>query len=69
MEKVANGRTHVVTIRKKNTPNVSLITCEISNDMRIIQYYAKYNNSPNGAEAQFKKELALYLASLSLSQE
>jgi hypothetical protein len=69
MEKVANGRTHVVTVRKKNTPDVSLITCEISNDMRIIQYYAKYNNTPNRAEAQFKQELALYLASLSLSQE
>jgi hypothetical protein len=65
MEKVANGRTHVVTVRKKNTPNVSLITCEISNDMRIIQYYAKYNATPNGAEAQFKKELAQYLSSLS----
>lgn len=69
MEKVANGRTHVVTVRKKNTPDVSLITCEISNDMRIIQYYAKYNNTPNRAEAQFKQELALYLATLSLSQE
>lgn len=69
MERVAKGSTHVVTVRKKNTPDVSLITCEISNDMRIIQYYAKYNNTPERAEANFKQELALYLASLSLSQE
>lgn len=69
MEKVANGRTHVVTVRKKNTPNTSLVTCEISNDMRIIQYYEKYNNTPERAEKEFKQELALYLASLSLSQE
>lgn len=65
MEKVANGKTHVVTVRKKDAPTRSLITCEISNNFRIIQYYAKYNMSPVEQDMQFKKELANYLSSLS----
>lgn len=65
MEKVADGCTHVVTVRKKNNPTQSLITCEISNDFRIIQYYAKYNEYPIGQDKQFKAELAQYLSSLS----
>lgn len=65
MERVADGRTHVVVIRRKNSPEKSLVTCEISNDWRIIQYYAKYNQTPNDPELIFKKELQSYLNSLS----
>lgn len=65
MERVADGNTHVVTVRKKDTPTQSLITCEISNDFRIIQYYTKYNRIPVGQDIQFKKELIQYLSSLS----
>jgi hypothetical protein len=67
MEPVANGRTHVVVIRRKDSPEKSLITCEINNDWRIIQYYAKYNQTPAAPELAFKKELQSYLNSLSQS--
>ena len=69
MERVANGNTHVVTVRKKNSPDTSLITCEISNNMHIIQYYAKYNSCPAPSEHRFKTKLAEYLRSLSLFKE
>jgi len=65
MEKVANGHTHVVVIRRKDTPKKSLITCEITNNWRINQYYAKYNYAPAEPEMRFKKELQSYLNSLS----
>ena len=65
MERVADGNTHVVTVRKKDAPTQSLITCEISNNFNIIQYYAKYNRIPDGQDMQFKKELTRYLSSLS----
>lgn len=65
MEKVANGHTHVVVIRRKDTPKKSLITCEITNDWCINQYYGKYNYTPAGPEMMFKKELQSYLNSLS----
>lgn len=64
MERVANGMTHVVVIRKKNNPDKSLVTCEISNDMRIIQYCAQYNHIPHAGELAFKYELHCYLSSL-----
>ena len=65
MERVAQGLTHVVVIRRKDSPEKSLVTCEISNDWRIIQYYAKYNRTPAAPELAFKTELQSYLNSLS----
>jgi hypothetical protein len=65
MEPVAQGKTHVVVIRRKDAPEKSLVTCEISNDWHIIQYYAKYNYTPNRPEMAFKSELQSYLKSLS----
>lgn len=65
MERVADNRTHVVVVRKKNSPNTSLITCEISNDFNIIQYWGVYNSGPQESEREFKNELANYLSSLS----
>lgn len=65
MEQVAQGRTHVVVIRRKNSPEKSLVTCEINNNWCIVQYYAKYNRTPAEPELAFKKELQSYLKSLS----
>lgn len=65
MESVASGRTHVVVIRKKSAPDQSLVTCEISNDWRIIQYLARYNSTPQDPERVFKDEIRAYLSSLS----
>lgn len=65
MEKVAAGSTHVVVIRKKSAPDQSLITCEISNKWRMIQYLARYNSNPQEPERAFKDEILAYLSSLS----
>lgn len=65
MEQVASGKTHVVVIRKKSAPDQSLITCEISNDWRIIQYLARWNSSPEKPEREFANEIKSYLSSLS----
>ena len=62
MEKVYNGETHVVTIRRKDNPNDSYITCEVSNNRYIVQYLAAFNHTPNDYDAiQFKKEYATHL--------
>lgn len=62
MEKVYIGSTHVVTIRRKDNPNDSYITCEVSNDGYIVQYLAAFNRTPNAYDAiQFKKEYAYHL--------
>ena len=65
MEKVASGKTHVVVIRKKSAPDQSLITCEISNNWRIVQYLARRNSFPNAPEQEFANEIKSYLSSLS----
>ena len=65
MERVAAGSTHVVVIRKKSAPEQSLITCEISNDWRIVQYLARYNRLPDRPEEVFADEIKSYLKSLS----
>lgn len=65
MEPVAEGKTHVVVIRRKSDPAQSLITCEINNKWNIIQYLAKGNRPPEDSEKTFKKELASYLKTLS----
>ena len=64
MEPVAQGKTHVVVIRRKSAPEQSLITCEISNDWRIIQYLGRWNYRPEPSEQMFKEELCSYLLSL-----
>ena len=65
MEDVAQGNTHVVVIRRKDAPEKSLVTCEISNGWRIVQYLTKYNYTPAAPEMAFMKELKSYLDSLS----
>ena len=65
MERVADGRTHVVVIRRKDAPEKSLVTCEIKNNWHIQQYLAKFNHTPAAPEMDFMKELKSYLKSLS----
>jgi len=65
MEPVSQGETHVVVIRKKSAPEESLITCEITNNWRMVQYLAKWNAFPEEPEQKFKKELLSYLKTLS----
>lgn len=46
MEEVYDRKTHVVVVRRKSDPEKNYITCEVSNDGKIIQYLKK-NNSRN----------------------
>ena len=65
MERVADGYTHVVVVRRKDDPDTSLVTCEINNNWEVKQYYAKYNRRPDTPEMTFLIELRQYLSSLS----
>lgn len=51
LEKVVEGRTNVVFIRKKDDMEHSYITCEVKNG-EIWQYLTRFNNSPKGEEAE-----------------
>ena len=46
MERVYKGSTHVVVVRRMENPDKNYITCEVSNNGRIVQYLTK-NNSRN----------------------
>jgi len=62
MEKVYEGSTHVVTVRRKSDPDTNYITCEVSNNGTIIQYLAAFNRSVTDNDAiNFKREYAIYL--------
>ena len=45
MEKVIRGETYIVNVRKKNEPNRSYITCEVSKSGIIQQFLYSYNCS------------------------
>lgn len=57
MERVKDGSTHVVVIRKKTDPNTSYITCEVNNQGEIIQYLFAFNRRVYDKDAQNFKEL------------
>lgn len=62
MERVANGETHVVVIRKKDSPDIPYITCEVNNAGTIVQYLAKYNHRPQDEmDYQFERIFQDYL--------
>jgi hypothetical protein len=50
-ERVAEGRTYVVFIRRKTAPTKAYITCEVSTQGRIWQYLAQYNRSVHDTDA------------------
>lgn len=49
--KVLNERTHIVFVRKKNDPATPYITCEVTNDGKILQYLARFNTRVQDKEA------------------
>ena len=63
LDKVIQGTTNVVFIRRKDDIEKSLITCEVSNNGNIIQYLKKYNSSNlNEDETEFKKLYKTHLS-------
>lgn len=57
VESVATGKTNIVFIRKKKTPDQSYITMEISGRY-IIQAKAKYNEIPTRTDWEFIEKFA-----------
>ena len=50
MDRVYEGRTHVVAVRKKSNPDVPYITCEVRNSGEIWQYLYRFNNHVDDAD-------------------
>lgn len=64
MEKVFNGTTHIVSIRRKDQPDTSCITCEVSNERNIMQYLKAWNyGCREQDEHDFREQYATYLKS------
>lgn len=64
MERVFNGTTHIVVVRRKDQPDASYITCEVSNDRKIMQYLRAWNNGCREQdERDFQEQYATYLKS------
>lgn len=64
MERVYNGYTHVVVVRKKDNPDKSYITCEVNNERQIWQYLYRNNNwVDRQADIEFKNEYLAHLQS------
>lgn len=62
LKKVVKGRTHIVSIRRKSSPDTSCITCEINNDYEIVQYlYANNSQELKKDEEVFYKKLEAHL--------
>lgn len=62
MEKVFNNSTYIVTVRRKSEPDKAYITCEVTKDHKINQYYAACNHYPSedGMAIAFKKKYELF---------
>lgn len=64
LNRVINGETHVVFIRRKDNPTQSLITCEVRNG-EIWQFLEKYNHAPSDpALIAFKTAYQMHLNNL-----
>lgn len=63
MDKVVNNETYIIAIRKKNNPETSYITCEVTHDGIIRQYLLSCNRSPfdDSSATKFKKEYQNYI--------
>ena len=66
LSKVLAGRTNVVFVRRKSNPTKPLITCEVDNNGRIIQFLKAYNQRPVAGEddalIKFSADYALHLS-------
>lgn len=62
LNKVLNGETRVVFIRRKDNLDKSYITCEVRHNGHIQQYLAKHNYTPKEVDAiEFYREYQAYL--------
>jgi hypothetical protein len=62
LNKVLDGETRVVFIRRKDNLDKSYITCEVRHNGHIQQYLTKYNYSPKEEDAiEFYREYQAYL--------
>lgn len=63
LERVINGTTNIVFVRKKDNPTHPYITCEVDNYGDIRQFYLANNCSVayNGVEAEFRNAFAEYI--------
>lgn len=63
MGKVHNGETYIVTVRRKDSPDTSLITCEVSHTHQIYQYLTRFNKYPTDeGQLEFRQKYAEHLA-------
>lgn len=58
LKNCAHGETHIVSIRRKSSPDTSCITCEINNDYEIVQYLHANNSQ------EFKKDEEVFYKKL-----
>ena len=62
LKNCAHGETHIVSIRRKSSPDTSCITCEINNDYEIVQYlHANNSQELKKDEEVFYKKLKAHL--------
>ena len=61
LQRVVEGRTHVVFVRNKNDLAKSVVTCEVTNEGNIRQFLARGNNTPNEELLEFKKAYQIHL--------
>ena len=62
LKNCAHGETHIVSIRRKSSPDTSCITCEINNDYKIVQYlHANNSQELKKDEEVFYKKLKAHL--------
>lgn len=61
METVKNGRTHVVSVRRKDNPNKALITCEVNNSGAIRQWLTFANMTPGAMYSTLRKNYEAHL--------
>lgn len=63
IRQVLSGETNIIFIRRKSEPEKSFITCEITPDGTICQYFLKRNAAPwpDTPEAVFRRELEKFI--------
>lgn len=61
LQRVVEGRTHVVFVRNKNDLAKSVVTCEVMNDGIIRQFLAQHNSTPSEELLEFRKAYQVYL--------
>lgn len=63
MEEVANNKTYITAVRKKNDPKASYITCEVTHKGLIRQYLLSFNRSPidDPSAMKFKEDYQNYI--------